>query len=109
MRGPNIDSDHYLLKIIISQNLPKIYTKKNKGQTELWNKSNLKNPTKRLEYRRALHAKLKNPFNMENRTSASVSIDSLAFGGNSPVHRRRLRPNRGQLNDDISDDSDTEY
>jgi len=33
LRGPNVDADHYLLKIIISQNLPKIYTKKNKGQT----------------------------------------------------------------------------
>jgi len=40
--------------------IPKIYTKKNKGRTELWNKSNLKNPTKLLEYRRALYAKLKN-------------------------------------------------
>ena len=52
LRGPNIDSDHYLLKIIISQNLPKIYTKKNKGQTELWSKPNLKNPTKLSEYRK---------------------------------------------------------
>jgi len=25
MRGPNIDSDHYLLKIIVNQKLPKIY------------------------------------------------------------------------------------
>src|SRR5215510_3811310 len=30
MRGPNIDSDDYLLKIAVSQNLPKIYTKKNR-------------------------------------------------------------------------------
>jgi hypothetical protein len=52
LRGPNIETDHYLLKIIISQTLPKIYTKKNRVQTDLWNKSNLKNPTKLLEYRR---------------------------------------------------------
>jgi acyl-homoserine lactone acylase PvdQ len=60
LRGPNTDSDHYLLEIIMSQTLLKIYTKKNSVQTELWNKSNLKNPTKPLEYRRALCAKLKN-------------------------------------------------
>jgi hypothetical protein len=60
LRGPKIDSVHYLLKIIMSQTLTKIYTKKNKVQTELWNKSNLKNPTKLLEYRRALYTKLKN-------------------------------------------------
>jgi hypothetical protein len=30
MRGPNIDSFHYLLKIIVNQELPKIYYKKNR-------------------------------------------------------------------------------
>jgi endonuclease/exonuclease/phosphatase family metal-dependent hydrolase len=39
LTGLNIDSDHYLLKIIISQNFPKIYTKKNRVQTDLWNKA----------------------------------------------------------------------
>jgi hypothetical protein len=48
LRGPNIESDHYLLKII-SQPLPKIYIKKNRVQIDLWNKSHLKNPTKLLE------------------------------------------------------------
>jgi hypothetical protein len=33
MRGPNIDSDHYLLKIIVNQKLPKIYYKKNRDCT----------------------------------------------------------------------------
>jgi len=28
LRGPNIDSDHYLLKITLSQTLSKIYTTK---------------------------------------------------------------------------------
>jgi len=30
MKGPNIDSDHYLLKITLNQKLPKIYIKKNR-------------------------------------------------------------------------------
>jgi len=60
MRGPNIDSDHYLLKIIISQNLPKIYTKRNNIQPTVWNKANLKNPSILLNYRKALYTKLDN-------------------------------------------------
>jgi hypothetical protein len=60
LRGPNIDSDHYLLKITLSQTLPKIYTTKNRVQIDSWNKSNLNNPTKLLEYSRALYTKLKN-------------------------------------------------
>ena len=58
MRGPNIDSDHYLLKITLNQKLPKIYIKKNRDCTGMWNKSNLKNLIKCLEYRRALYTKL---------------------------------------------------
>jgi len=66
MRGPNIDSDHYLLMIIVSQNLPKIYTKKNIVQSVTWNKSNLKNPTKLLEYRKALYTKLENQYQLQD-------------------------------------------
>jgi uncharacterized protein (DUF2236 family) len=58
VRGPNIDSDHYLLKIIVNQKLPKIYLKKNRDRVGMWDKSNLKNPIKLREYRRALHTKL---------------------------------------------------
>ena len=57
-RGPNIDSDHYLLKIIVNQKLPKIYYKKNRDFTERWDESNLKNPIILQGYRRALHTKL---------------------------------------------------
>jgi hypothetical protein len=49
MRGPNIDSDHYLRKIILNQKLPKIYIKKNRDWMGMWNKSNLKHPIKCLE------------------------------------------------------------
>jgi hypothetical protein len=55
MRGPNTDSHHYLLKIIVNQKLPKIYLKKNRDCTRIWNKANLKNPIKLQEYRRTLH------------------------------------------------------
>jgi hypothetical protein len=58
MRGPNIDSDHYLLKIIINQKLPKIYYKKNRDFTGRWDESNHKNPIKLQEYRGALYTKL---------------------------------------------------
>ena len=49
MRRPNIDSDHYLLKITLNQKLPKTYIKKNIDWKGMWNKSNLKNPIKNAE------------------------------------------------------------
>ena len=58
MRGPNTDSDHFLLTLIVTQNLPKMYLKKNRAQTGTWDKTNLKNPFKLQEYRTALHTKL---------------------------------------------------
>jgi len=58
MRGPNIDSDHYLFKIIVNQKHLKIYLKKNRDCTGMWDKSNLKNPIKLQEYRRVLYTKL---------------------------------------------------
>jgi len=58
MRGLHIHSDHYLLNIILNQKLPKIYIKKNRHWTGMWNKSNLKNPIKCLKYRTALYTKL---------------------------------------------------
>jgi hypothetical protein len=58
MRGPNVDSDHHLFKIIVNQKLPKIYVKGNRDRTGMWDKSNLKNPIKLQEYRRVLYTKL---------------------------------------------------
>ena len=49
MRGPNTDSDHYLLKIIVNQKLPKIYLKKNRDCIGKWDKSNLKKTIKLQE------------------------------------------------------------
>jgi hypothetical protein len=42
MRGPNVDPDHYLLKIIVNQELLTIYYKKNRDCTGRWDKSKLK-------------------------------------------------------------------
>ena len=58
MRGPNIDSDHFLVKVIMSQKLPAIYKKKT-VQTTKWNKINLQNTTKIKEYRETLVENLK--------------------------------------------------
>jgi len=58
MRGPNIDSDHYLLKKMVNQKLPKIYLNKNRDHTGMWDKSKLKNPINLQEYRSVLYTKL---------------------------------------------------
>jgi hypothetical protein len=58
LRGSNIDSDHYLLKIIVNQKLPNIYYKENRDCTGRWDKSNLKNLIKLQECRRALYTNL---------------------------------------------------
>jgi len=55
LRGPNVDSDHYLLK----QKLPNIYKKKPNRITK-WNKTNMQDPSKLRQYRTSLHNKQEN-------------------------------------------------
>ena len=57
MRGPNIESDHFLVKAVIKQKLIIMYKKKSKPALK-WNKINLQNPSKLKEYRSLLHTKL---------------------------------------------------
>jgi len=59
LRGPNIDSDHCLLKSTLKQRLPNIYKKKPIQLTK-WNKTNIQDPSKLKQYRTPLHNKLKN-------------------------------------------------
>jgi len=59
LRGPNIDSHHYLLKTTLKQKLPNIYKKKPIQLTK-WNKRNIQDPSRLKLYRISLHNKLKN-------------------------------------------------
>jgi endonuclease/exonuclease/phosphatase family metal-dependent hydrolase len=59
LRGPNIDSDYFLLKATIKQKLLYIYKRKPIPLIK-WNKINLQNPSKLRQYRIKLHNKLEN-------------------------------------------------
>jgi exonuclease III len=65
LRGPNIDSDHFLVKTTLKQRLPNIYKRKPTPTTK-WNKTNLQSPTKLRQYRTLLHNKLENTPDMNN-------------------------------------------
>jgi len=54
LRGPNIDSHHFLLKTTLKQKLPNIYKKKPILLTK-WNKTNTQDPSKLRQYRTSLH------------------------------------------------------
>jgi len=56
MRGPNCDSDHFLVKTIIKQKL--IRTPTNVVKQIKWNQNNLMNNTKLKQYRTCLYNKL---------------------------------------------------
>jgi hypothetical protein len=59
MRGPNINSEHFLVKTIIKQILSVMHKRKQKPVLK-WNKINLQTPLKLKEYRSLLHNKLIN-------------------------------------------------
>lgn len=59
LRGPNVDTDHYLLKVLLNQKLPNIYMKK-PVKAAKWNKSNIQDQGKLKEYRMKLVEFLKN-------------------------------------------------
>jgi len=65
LRGPNIDSDHYLLKTTQKQKLPNLYKRK-PTQLIKWNKTNLQDPSKLRQYRTLLHNRLENTPNTSN-------------------------------------------
>ncbi|KAJ9597455.1 hypothetical protein L9F63_011676 [Diploptera punctata] len=59
LRGPNIDADHFLVKVIMKQSLPTIYKNKNKQEINIkWNQKNLQNAVKLKGYCKKLYENL---------------------------------------------------
>jgi len=64
LRGPNCDSDHFLVKIIFKQKL--ITTQKEFVNKLRWNTSNLKPPEKLGAYNKRLNDRLENQEEIQN-------------------------------------------
>ena len=64
LHGPNCDSDHYLVKVIVKQKL--ITTQKEFAKKLRWNTSNLKNPEKLRAYNKRLNDRLENQEEIQN-------------------------------------------
>ena len=64
LRGPNCDSDHFLVKVIVKQKL--ITTQKEFVKKLRWNTSNLKNPEKLGAYNKRLNDRLENQEEIQN-------------------------------------------
>jgi len=57
LRGPNCDSDHFLVKTIIKQQ-PIITPRRNTENRKKWNLENIRNPVKLKQYRQKINEKL---------------------------------------------------
>ena len=97
MRGPNIDSDYYFLKITLNQKLPKIYIKKNRDWTGTCNKSNLKNPIKLLEYRKALYSILSKQTQQQGIEQEWEQIKKAIIEAANEVIQKQDRKQRSKL------------
>jgi len=64
LRGPNCDSDHFLVKVIVKQKL--ISTHQKLAERLRWNTNNLQNPGKLEDYNKRLHDRLENQEETQN-------------------------------------------
>ena len=62
LRGPNCDSDHFLVKTIIKQRLI-ITPRRNTKNRKMWNLNNIRNPVKLKHYRQTIYEKLLQKWN----------------------------------------------
>jgi len=95
MRGPNIDSDHFLVKAVIKQKLSVIYKKKLKPVLK-WNKINLQRPLKLNECRTLLHAKLINLAPKQEINYEWEQIETARVDAASDVIQTQSKPTRNE-------------
>jgi len=95
MRGPNIDSDHFLVKAVIKQKLSVIYKKKIKPVLK-WNKINLQNPSELEENWSLLHNKLTNPAPKQEINDEWEQIKTAIVDGARDVTQTQSKPPRNE-------------
>jgi hypothetical protein len=95
MRGPNIDSDHFLVKAVIKQKLSVIYKKKLKP-VHKWNKINLQHTLKLKEYRTLLHTKLINLAPKQEINYEWEQIKTARVDAASDVIQTQSKPTRNE-------------
>ena len=98
MRGPNIDSDHFLLSVRIKQKLPFTYRNKSRQITKIvkWNKNNIQNPLKLKQYKKSIHDKLELIPDNQSINEEWESIKSTILDVANEVIQKQEKPTRNQ-------------
>ena len=95
LRGPNIDSDHFLIRAVIKRSLPLKYKKKNIYMSK-WNKNNMQNMSKLKEYKELLYNNLKELTEPEDINEDWKNLQMLITESAEKTIKKQEKPMRNE-------------